>query len=154
MQRFYAMKQPLGVPRRQCRKLGKEFPSAPPGFPLIRPFRLVFLLLSLPPIQNKAFMYAIVNIAGQQMKAEAGKEMFVHRLQGNPGDQVSFDNVLAQFNEGNLVKNVKAPVVTATIVEHLKGDKVIIFKKKNRKGYKVKRGHRQSLTKIKVDSIG
>jgi len=98
-------------------------------------------------------MYAIVDIAGQQMKAEAGKEMFVHRLPGNVGDSVTFKKILLQVNEGKLGGNEKA-VVTATIVEHLKGDKVIIFKKKNRKGYKVKRGHRQSLTKIKVDSIG
>ncbi len=99
-------------------------------------------------------MYAIVDIAGQQIKAEAGKELYVHRLEGNVGDSIKFTRVLLQVNEGKLVKNVKAPVVSATIVEHLKGDKVIIFKKKNRKGYKVKRGHRQALTKIKVDSIG
>lgn len=99
-------------------------------------------------------MYAIVDIAGQQLKAEAGKELFVHRLEGKVGDAVSFNNVLLQVNDGKLVKNVKAPVVAATILEHLKGDKVIIFKKKNRKGYKVKRGHRQSLTKIKIESIG
>ncbi|MFI5135309.1 MAG: 50S ribosomal protein L21 [Chitinophagales bacterium] len=98
-------------------------------------------------------MYAIVDIAGQQMKAEAGKELFVHRLPGNIGDSVTFNKVLLQVNDGKLVGNAKA-VVTATIVDHVKGDKVIIFKKKNRKGYKVKRGHRQSLTKIKVDSIG
>ena len=99
-------------------------------------------------------MYAIVDIAGQQIKAEAGKELYVHRLEGNVGDSIKFNRVLLQVNEGKLVKNVKAPVVSATIVEHLKCDKVIIFQKKNRKGYKVKRGHRQALTKIKVDSIG
>ena len=99
-------------------------------------------------------MYAIVDIAGQQVKAEAGKELFVHRLEGNVGDSVTFNKVHIQVNDGKLLQSVKAPVVSATILEHLKGDKVIIFKKKNRKGYKVKRGHRQSLTKIKVDSIG
>jgi large subunit ribosomal protein L21 len=106
------------------------------------------------PVKNQSIMYAIVDIAGQQIKAEAGKELYVHRLEGNVGDSVKFNRVLLQVNEGKLVKNVKAPVVSATIVEHLKGDKVIVFKKKNRKGYKVKRGHRQALTKIKVDSIG
>src|SRR5215467_11173848 len=99
-------------------------------------------------------MYAIVDIAGQQLRAEAGKELFVHRLEGNIGDTVTFKKVLIQVNDGKLIQNVKAPVVSATILEHLKRDKVIIFKKKNRKGYKVKRGHRQSLTKIKIDSIG
>lgn len=99
-------------------------------------------------------MYAIVDIAGQQLKAEAGKELFVHRLEGNVGDSVTFKKVLIQVNDGKLLQNVKEPIVSATILEHLKGDKVIIFKKKNRKGYRVKRGHRQSLTKIKVDSIG
>ena len=99
-------------------------------------------------------MYAIVDIAGQQLKAEAGKELFVHRLEGNVGDSVTFKKVLLQVNDGKLLQNIKTPVVSATILEHLKGDKVIIFKKKNRKGYRVKRGHRQSLTKIKVDSIG
>jgi large subunit ribosomal protein L21 len=106
------------------------------------------------PVKNQLIMYAIVDIAGQQIKAETGKELFVHRLAGNVGDSVTFNKVLLQVNDGKLVKNVKAPVVSATILEHLKGDKVIVFKKKNRKGYKVKRGHRQALTKIKVDSIG
>ena len=98
-------------------------------------------------------MYAIVDIAGQQMKAEAGKELFVNRLVGAVGDKVSFDKVLILINDGKLVQNLKAPVVSATILEHLKGDKVIIFKKKRRKGYRLKRGHRQSLTKIKIDSL-
>ena len=98
-------------------------------------------------------MYAIVDIAGQQMKAEEGKELFVHRLEGNVGDSIKFDNILLHVNEGKLLKNSKAPVITATILEHLKGDKVIIFKKNRRKGYKLKRGHRQSLTKIKIESI-
>ena len=99
-------------------------------------------------------MYAIVDIAGQQLKAEAGKELFVNRLAGEVGDKVKFDKVLLQVNEGKLLKNIKAAVVSATIVGHLKGDKVIIFKKKRRKGYKLRRGHRQSLTKIKIESIG
>ncbi len=99
-------------------------------------------------------MYAIVDIAGQQMKAEAGKELFVNRLSGEVGDTVKFKKVLLQVNDGKLLKNIKAAVVSATIVSHLKGDKVIIFKKKRRKGYKLRRGHRQSLTKIKIESVG
>lgn len=98
-------------------------------------------------------MYAIVDIAGQQLKAEAGKEMFVNRLPGNVGDKVDFDKVLLQIKDGKLMKKAKT-TVSATILEHLKGDKVIIFKKKRRKGYKLKRGHRQSLTKIKIETIG
>ncbi len=98
-------------------------------------------------------MYAIVDIAGQQMKAEAGKELYVHRLDGKVGDAVKFEKVLLHINEGKISKGNKSPIVSATIVEHLKGDKVIIFKKNKRKGYKVKRGHRQSLTKIKIESI-
>ena len=99
-------------------------------------------------------MYAIVDIAGQQMKAEAGKELFVNRLAGEVGDTVKFDKVLMKVDEGKLQKIAKSASVSATIVGHLKGDKVIIFKKNRRKGYKLRRGHRQSLTKIKVESIG
>ncbi len=98
-------------------------------------------------------MYAIVAIAGQQFKVEAGNEIFVHRLQGNAGDKVEFDKVLVQISEGGIVKNVAAPKVTATIIDHAKGDKVIAFKKKRRKGYKRKVGHRQAFTKIKIDAI-
>ena len=99
-------------------------------------------------------MYTIVDIAGQQVKAEAGKEIFVNRLAGEAGDTVKFDKVLLKVNEGKLQKFNKSATVSATIVGHLKGDKVIIFKKKRRKGYKLKRGHRQSLTRIKIESIG
>lgn len=98
-------------------------------------------------------MYAIVDIAGQQFKVEPGNEIFVHRLEGNAGDKVVFDKVLIQLSEGAIVKNVAAPKVSATILDHLKGDKVIAFKKKRRKGYKRKIGHRQAFTKIKIDTI-
>ncbi len=101
-------------------------------------------------------MYAIVDIAGQQFKVESGKTLYVHRLPGSVDDKVSFDRVLLVDNGGAV--RVGTPVVTgsqvsATIMEHVKDDKVIVFKKKRRKGYKVKNGHRQSLTKIKIDSI-
>jgi large subunit ribosomal protein L21 len=102
-------------------------------------------------------MYAIVEIAGQQFKAEAGKKLYVHRLEGNEGDAVSFERVLLTDNNGSV--EVGAPTVAgvkvnAKILAHLKGDKVEIFKKKRRKGYKKLNGHRQSLTQIAIESIG
>lgn len=101
-------------------------------------------------------MYAIVEIAGQQFKVEKDQQIFVHRLEGKEGAKVSFDNVLLIDNKGKI--NVGAPVITganvsAKILEHLKDDKVIVFKKKRRKGYKVKNGHRQYLTKIQIEGI-
>lgn len=101
-------------------------------------------------------MYAIVDIAGQQFKVEKDQQLFVHRLEGKEGSKVSFDNVLLLDEKGKVT--VGAPVITganvsAKIVEHLKGDKVIAFKKKRRKGFKVKNGFRQSLTKIQIESI-
>jgi len=100
-------------------------------------------------------MYAIVEIGGHQYKVEAGNEIFVNRLEGDAGDAISFDKVLLTDSDGTV--SVGTPTtgaaVGATIVEHLKGDKVIVFKKKRRKGYRVKNGHRDALTKIKIDSI-
>ncbi len=100
-------------------------------------------------------MFAIVTIAGQQFKVEEGQELFVHQLEAQDGDNVSFDQVLLIDNGGKV--QVGTPVlnakVNATVLGHQKGDKVLVFKKKRRKGYKVKNGHRQSFTKIKIDSI-
>ena len=101
-------------------------------------------------------MYAIVDIAGQQFKVEKDQQVFVHRLEGEEGEKVDFDQVLLIDNGGKV--NVGAPaisgaMVTAKIVQHLKGDKVIVFKKKRRKGYRVKNGHRQHFTKIKIENI-
>ena len=101
-------------------------------------------------------MYAIVEIAGQQFKVEKDQQIFVHRLDAEQGTKVSFDKVLLLDNQGKI--NVGAPAVkgasvTAKVMEHLKGDKVIVFKKKRRKGYKVKNGHRQYLTKIEIQTI-
>jgi large subunit ribosomal protein L21 len=101
-------------------------------------------------------MYAIVEIAGQQFKVEKDQQIFVHRLEEKEGGKVAFDNVLLIDNNGKV--NVGAPAiagasVTAKVLEHLKGDKVIVFKKKRRKGYKVKNGHRQFLTKIQIEAI-
>ncbi len=101
-------------------------------------------------------MYAIVEIAGQQFKVNKDQKVFVHRLKGAEGDQVSFGKVLLLDNDGQIT--IGAPViegagVTAKILRHLKGDKVIVFKKKRRKGYKKKNGHRQYLTEIVVEDI-
>ena len=101
-------------------------------------------------------MYAIVEIAGQQFKVEKGRKLYVHRLQGDEGSAVSFDKVLLTDNDGQVKVGspvVKGVTVAATILKHLKDDKVIVFKKKRRKGYKVKNGHRQFLTQILIDEI-
>lgn len=101
-------------------------------------------------------MYAIVNIAGQQFKVAKDQHLFVHRLQGDEGASIEFDNVLLVDNAGKIsvgVPTVKGAKVVAKIVSHLKGDKVIVFKKKRRKGYKKKNGHRQYFTKIQIESI-
>ena len=101
-------------------------------------------------------MYAIVEIAGQQFKVEKDQKVFVHRLQEEEGKKVAFDNVLL-IGDGDKV-TVGAPAINgaqvgAKVVKHLKGDKVIVFKKKRRKGYRVKNGHRQSLTEITIENI-
>ena len=101
-------------------------------------------------------MYAIVEIAGQQFKVAKDQKVYVHRLQGEEGSSVSFDKVYL-LDDGTKV-TLGAPAITgasveAKVVKHLKGDKVIVFKKKRRKGYRVKNGHRQSLTEILIQSI-
>jgi large subunit ribosomal protein L21 len=101
-------------------------------------------------------MYAIVEIAGQQFKVEQDQQIFVHRLEAEEGSKIDFDKVLLMDDAGKI--NVGAPVikgakVTAKVLEHLKGDKVIVFKKKRRKGYKVRNGHRQYLTKLEILKI-
>ena len=100
-------------------------------------------------------MFAIVNIAGQQFKVEKDQEIFVHQLDASEGDKVSFDEVLLVGGDSTTVgtPTVSGASVGATVLNHQKGDKVVVFKKKRRKGYKVKNGHRQSFTKIKIDSI-
>jgi large subunit ribosomal protein L21 len=101
-------------------------------------------------------MYAIVEIAGQQFKVEKERKVYVHRLPQDEGADVTFEKVLLIDNDG--VISIGAPVVdgakiTATVLKHLKGDKVIVFKKKRRKGYKKKNGHRQYLTQIQITDI-
>ncbi|GGC21316.1 hypothetical protein GCM10011386_11600 [Parapedobacter defluvii] len=101
-------------------------------------------------------MYAIVNIAGQQFKVAKDQQLFVHRLQGDEGASIEFDNVLLAEDGGKFTigaPTVKGAKVSAKILSHLKGDKVIVFKKKRRKGYKKKNGHRQQFTKIEITGI-
>ena len=101
-------------------------------------------------------MYAIVDIAGQQFKVEAGKKIYVNRLKDELGASVSFDKVLLTDNDGAVkvgTPYVDGASVKATVIEHLKGNKVIVFKKKRRKGYDKKNGHRQCLTQIQIESI-
>ncbi|MBU2900912.1 50S ribosomal protein L21 [Maribacter dokdonensis] len=101
-------------------------------------------------------MYAIVEMAGQQFKVAKDQKVYVHRLQVEEGKKVTFDNVLL-LDDGSSV-TIGAPAidgaaVEAKVVKHLRGDKVIVFHKKRRKGYKKKNGHRQSLTEIVIESI-
>ncbi|HZH87717.1 MAG TPA: 50S ribosomal protein L21 [Chitinophagaceae bacterium] len=100
-------------------------------------------------------MFAVVTIAGQQFKVKQNDELYVHRLQGEAGDQIELKDVLMTSTNGNITigKDVASTVVKAEIIDHLKGDKVLVFKKKRRKGYKKLKGHRQYLTKIKIQSI-
>ena len=101
-------------------------------------------------------MYAIVDIAGQQIKVEKDQELLVNRIEGEDGSKLEFNDVLMLDNNGKvsigdpIVKGVK---VSATILSQQKGDKVLVFKKKRRKGYRKMNGHRQLLTKIKIEKI-
>jgi len=101
-------------------------------------------------------MYAIVSIAGQQFKVEKGMKVFVHRLKGEVGDDVTFDKVLLIGNDDKV--NVGAPfipdaVISAEILSHKRGDKVLVFKKKRRKTYQKLNGHRQDFTEILIGDI-
>jgi len=101
-------------------------------------------------------MYAIVEIAGQQFKVAKDQKVYVHRLQEAEGSKVTFDNVMLLEDGGNVTVGapaIEGASVTAKILSHLKGDKVIVFKKKRRKGYIKKNGHRQYLSQIIVESI-
>jgi large subunit ribosomal protein L21 len=101
-------------------------------------------------------MYAIVEIAGQQFKVAKDQKVFVHRLKEEEGKKVLFDQVLLIGDGDNVTVGAPAidgAAVEAKIVKHLKGDKVIVFKKKRRKGYRVKNGHRQYLTELVIEEI-
>jgi large subunit ribosomal protein L21 len=101
-------------------------------------------------------MIAIVTIAGQQFKVSEGQEIFVHQLEAKEGDAIKFDSVNMVINGASTKVGkpmVSGASISATVLGNAKGDKVIIFKKKRRKGYVKKNGHRQSFTKIKIDKI-
>lgn len=101
-------------------------------------------------------MYAVVDIAGQQFKVSPNQQIFVHRLAANEGDNVSFEKVLLVDNDGSVQvgsPNVSGASVSAKVIKHLRGDKVLIFKKKRRKGYQKMNGHRQDLTSVQIENI-
>ncbi|MCB9261757.1 MAG: 50S ribosomal protein L21 [Flavobacteriales bacterium] len=101
-------------------------------------------------------MFAIVEIAGKQYKVKNSQQLYVNKLSGDSGDSMNFDKVLLVDNDGKTnvgTPQVKGASVSAKVLEHVKGDKVIVFKKKRRKGYRVKNGHRQDYTKIEIESI-
>lgn len=102
-------------------------------------------------------MYAIVDIAGQQLKVEKNQKVYVHRLDAEEGSKVTFDKVLLIDNDGKITVGsplVSETIVSAKVVSHLKGDKVLVFKKKRRKGYQKMNGHRQYLTELMIEEIG
>ena len=101
-------------------------------------------------------MYAIVEIAGQQFKVQKDQKIFVHRLDAEEGSKISFDKVLLVDNDGKVTLGAPAiagATISAKVEAHVKGDKVIVFRKKRRKGYKKKNGHRQSFTAITISDI-
>ncbi len=101
-------------------------------------------------------MYAIVEIAGQQFKVEEGKKIFVHKLEEESGKKVEFDKVLLIENEGKVIIGepvIKDALIEGKVLEQLRGDKVIVFKKKRKKGYRIKNGHRQYFTQVEIVSI-
>ncbi len=101
-------------------------------------------------------MYAIVNIAGQQFKVEKDQEIIVHRLAVEEGKKVEFKDVVLSENDGKIKVGtplLKGASISAKVLSHLRGDKVIVFKKKRRKGYQKQNGHRQDLTRIQIESI-
>jgi large subunit ribosomal protein L21 len=101
-------------------------------------------------------MYAIVEIAGQQFKVEEGKKIFVHRLEDEIEEKVEFDKVLLIENEGKIIigePTIKDATVEGKILDRVRGDKVIVFKKKRKKGYRIRNGHRQNFTQVEIVSI-
>jgi large subunit ribosomal protein L21 len=105
---------------------------------------------------NLPKMYAIVEIAGQQFKVEKKGEIFVHRLEGEPGTKVEFKEVLLIDHDGKVsvgMPIVEGSKITGKIIEHVRGDKVIVFKKKKRKGFQKETGHRQDFSKVLIENI-
>lgn len=102
-------------------------------------------------------MYVIVDIQGQQFKVQQDQKLFVHRINAEQGSEVEFDKVMLVDNEGAITvgaPTVEGAKVVLEVLSHVKGDKVLVFKKKRRKGYQKQNGHRQQFTKIEIVSIG
>ena len=102
-------------------------------------------------------MYAIVDIAGKQFKVAKDQYIYAPKMEGETGTTVSFDKVLLTDNGGSIevgAPTVKGVKVSGKILEHVKGDKVIVFKKKRRKGYAKRNGHREQFTKVQIEAIG
>lgn len=101
-------------------------------------------------------MYAIVEIAGQQFKVQENRYIYTHRLPADLDADVTFDKVLLVDNDGAVTignPTIAGASISGKVLAHLKGDKVIVFKKKRRKGYRRKKGHRQQLTKVQIEKI-
>lgn len=101
-------------------------------------------------------MYAIVEIAGQQFKVEEGRKIFVHRLDAKEGDRIDFEKVLLIGDHEKVIIGepvIKDAIVEGLVLDHVRGDKVIVFKKKRKKGYRVKNGHRQNFTRLEILNI-
>lgn len=102
-------------------------------------------------------MYAIVDISGKQFRVAKDQYIYAPKLEGDAGSSVSFDRVLLVDDEGSVKvgsPTVAGIIVSGKILEHVKNDKVLVFKKKRRKGYAKKNGHRQQFTKVQIESIG
>lgn len=115
--------------------------------------KLILIFASL----NLEIMYAVVEIGGQQFKVSKDQEIYVNYFEGEAGKKVSFDRVLLTDNGGKVTVGtpvVSGATVSASIVEQVRSKKVTVFKKKRRKGYRVKNGHRQQMTKIKIEKVG
>ncbi len=118
--------------------------------------KTIFIFAPQFPKALKTFMYAIVNIAGKQFKVTKDQFVYAPKLQGEAGASVEFDEVLLADDNGTV--SIGAPIISGAkvsgkILDHVKGDKVIVFKKKRRKGYKKKNGHRQDFTKVLIENI-
>lgn len=101
-------------------------------------------------------MYVIVDIQGQQFKVKQGQRLFVHRINADQGSEVEFEKVMLIDNEGAITVGtpvIEGAKVVIEILSHLKGDKVLIFKKKRRKGHRKLNGHRQQFSEVRVKEI-
>lgn len=121
----------------------------------VLPCEMKALILQSKFLRNRE-MYAVVEILGQQFKVEKGTKLFVNRMASEEGSSVKLDRVLLVDNEGSV--KVGAPTVdnasvSAKVIKHCKGETVLVFKKKRRKGYQTLNGHRQALTQIEIESI-